>query len=75
LARLCLSSSLLAAWLVTQEGPRMIAWISALLAGAALLAGFAIYLCRRPREYRRLTRGQLAELQVLSDIERYENLR
>jgi len=40
-----------------------------------LLAGFAVYLCRGHRQFRRLTRGQIAELQVLSDIESYENLR
>ena len=66
---------MLGAWPVTEEGPRMIAWISALLAGPVLLAGFAVYLCRGPRQYRRLTRGQIAELQVLSGIESYENLR
>ena len=53
----------------------MIAWIAALLAGPMLLAGFAVYLCRGPHQYRRPTRGQIAELQVLSDIENYEDLR
>ena len=52
----------------------MIAWISALSA-APLLTGFAIYLCHGPRRERRLTRGQIAEWQVLAEIERHENLR
>jgi hypothetical protein len=52
----------------------MIALILELLAGPVLLAGFVCYLCRGPRPHRRLTCGQIAELQVLSDIERYENL-
>jgi hypothetical protein len=40
-----------------------------------LLAGFAFYLCRGPREDRRLAREQIADWQVLAEIERYENLR
>jgi hypothetical protein len=52
----------------------MIAWLSALLAGPMVLAGFAGYLIRRPRRRRRLTREQLAELQVLAAIERHEDL-
>ena len=52
----------------------MIAWISALFIGP-LLAGFAIYLCRGPRQDRRLTREQIAEWQILTEIERHENLR
>jgi len=52
----------------------MITLILALLAGPVVLAGFAAYLCRGPRLHRRPTRAQLAEWQVLSDIERHENL-
>jgi hypothetical protein len=51
----------------------MIAWISALFTGP-LLAGFAIYLCRRPRRDLRLTREQIAEWQILTEIERHENM-
>jgi hypothetical protein len=51
----------------------MITLILALLAGPVMLAGFAAYLCRG-QHLRRLTRGQLAEWQVLADIERHENL-
>ena len=52
----------------------MIAWISAWLAGPMVLAGLAGYLIRGPRRHRRLTREQLAELQVLAEIERHEDL-
>jgi len=52
----------------------MIAWILAFFAGPTVLAGFAVYLCRGPRRRWRLTREQIAELQVLSDLERLENL-
>jgi hypothetical protein len=52
----------------------MIAWMLGFFAGPVVLAGFAVYLCRGPRRRRRLTRGQIAELQVLADIERRENL-
>jgi hypothetical protein len=52
----------------------MIAWISALFTGP-LLAGFAVYLCRGPRRGHRLTREQIAEWQILTEIERLENLR
>ena len=52
----------------------MIAWISALSAGP-LLAGFAVYLCRVARHDSRLAREQIAEWQVLAEIERHENLR
>jgi hypothetical protein len=52
----------------------MVAWILAILAGPVLLAGFAIYLCRGRRRYGRLTREQIAEWQILADIERHENL-
>jgi len=52
----------------------MITWILVLLAGPALLAGFAVYLCRGPRRRHRLTSGQIAEWQILADIERREDL-
>ena len=52
----------------------MIAWILAILTGTMPLAGFAVYLCRGPRRFRRLTRAQIAEWQILAGIERYENL-
>jgi len=52
----------------------MIAWIVALFA-VPLLAGFAVYLCRGPRQRRRLTSGQIAEWQVLAEIEKHEDLR
>ena len=51
----------------------MIAWISALFLGP-LVAAFAVYLCRGPRQDRRLAREQIAEWQVLAEIERLENL-
>jgi hypothetical protein len=49
----------------------MVAWMLVFLAGPIALAGFAVYLCRGPR--RRLTRAQIAELQVLADLERHED--
>jgi hypothetical protein len=52
----------------------MIAWILGFFVGPVMLAGFAVYLCRGPRRHWRLTREQIAELQVLSDLERRENL-
>jgi len=52
----------------------MIAWILGFVAGPALLAGLAVYLCRGPRWHRRLTRGQIAELQALADVEMREDL-
>jgi hypothetical protein len=52
----------------------MIAWISGFLAGPVLLAGFAVYLCRGPGWRHRLTSQQITELQVLSEIERHEDL-
>jgi hypothetical protein len=52
----------------------MIAWISALFT-SPLLAGFAVYLCRGPRQDRRVAREQIAEWQILAEIERLENLR
>jgi hypothetical protein len=51
----------------------MIAWILALFS-VPLLAGFAVYLCRGPRQ-RRLTSEQMAEWQVLAAIEKDEDLR
>ena len=51
----------------------MIAWILALLA-VPLLAGFAVYLCRGPRQRCRLTGGQIAEWQILAEIEKHEDL-
>jgi hypothetical protein len=53
----------------------MIGWIAGLIAGPIVLAGFAVYVCRGPHRYRRLTREQIAELQVLADIERRDDLR
>jgi len=52
----------------------MLAWILGFLLGPAQLAGLAVYLCRGPRRHRRLTRGQIAELQVLADVEMREDL-
>jgi len=52
----------------------MLAWILGFLLGPALLAGLAVYLCRGPRRHRRLTRGQIAELQALADVEMREDL-
>ena len=51
----------------------MIAWMAALFV-SPLLAGFAIYLCRGPRRGLRLTREQIAAWQILTEIERLENL-
>ena len=52
----------------------MIAWMAA-LSTSPLLAGFAVYLCRGPRQRRRLTSEQIAEWQVLAEIEKHEDLR
>jgi len=52
----------------------MIAWILAFLAGPMVLAGFAVYLCRGPRRRRRLTCEQIAELEVLADLQSRGNL-
>ena len=52
----------------------MIAWMLGVFAGPMVLAGFVVYLCRGPRRRRRLTGEQMAELQVLADIERHDNL-
>jgi hypothetical protein len=52
----------------------MIAWILGFCAGPMVLAGFAGYLCRGPRRRWRLTREQIAEVQVLADLERHENM-
>jgi hypothetical protein len=57
-----------------EGGAFMIAWMLGFLAGPILLAGFAVYLCRGPRRHRRLTRERIAEVQVLADLERHENL-
>jgi len=51
----------------------MVAWMLGAFAGPIALAGFAVYLCRGPRRNRRLTREQIAELEVLADLERREN--
>jgi hypothetical protein len=53
---------------------KMIAWILALFS-VPLLAGFAVYLCRGPRQRRRLTSEQIAEWRVLAEIEKHEDLR
>jgi len=52
----------------------MIAWIAVLFTDL-LLVGFTIYLCCGPRRDRRLAREQIAEWQILAEIERHENLR
>jgi hypothetical protein len=52
----------------------MIAWMLGFCAGSIVLAGFAAYLCRGPRRLWRLTREQVAEGQVLADLERHENM-
>jgi len=52
----------------------MVAWMLEVFTGPVALAGFGVYLCRGPRRNRRLTREQIAELEVLSDLERRENL-
>jgi hypothetical protein len=52
----------------------MIAWMLGFFAGPIVLAGFVVYLCRGPRRRRSLTREQIAELRVLADIERHEDL-
>jgi hypothetical protein len=52
----------------------MIAWILTLFS-VPFLAGFAVYLCRGPRQRRRLTGEQIAEWQVLAEIEKHEDLR
>ena len=61
-------------WPFLKGGAFMIAWILGFCAGPILLAGFAAYLCRGPRRLWRLTREQVAEVQVLADLERRENL-
>jgi hypothetical protein len=57
----------------SRRGAPMIAWMAVLFV-SPLLAGFAFYLCRGPREDRRLAREQIAEWQILAEIERHENL-
>jgi hypothetical protein len=52
----------------------MIAWMLGAVVGPIMLAGFVVYLCRGPRRHGRLTREQIAELQLLTDIERHEDL-
>ena len=51
----------------------VIAWILAFLAGPVLLAWFAWYLCCGPRRPGP-TDAEIAEFQVLADIERHEDL-
>ena len=53
----------------------MIGWVAGLIAGPVVLAGFAVYVCRGPRRHRRLTREQIAELEILADVERRDDLR
>ena len=50
----------------------MIAWMLGAFAGPPALAGLAVCLCRRRRRHRRLTRDQIAEPEVLADLERRE---
>lgn len=38
----------------------MVAWMLGVFAAPMVLAGFGVYLCRRPRRHRRLTREQIA---------------
>jgi hypothetical protein len=59
----------------SQGGAGMIGWIAGLIGGPMLLAGFAVYVCRGPRRHRRLTREQIAELEILADVERRDDLR
>lgn len=37
----------------------MVAWMLGVFAAPMVLAGFGVYLCRRPRRHRRLTREQI----------------
>jgi len=57
------------------EGHRglMIAWILGIVAGPLLLGGYGWYLCRGPRR-RGMTDEEIAQLQVIADIERDEDL-
>jgi hypothetical protein len=57
-----------------EGGALMVAWMLGVFAGPIALAGFVVYLCRGPRRHRRLTREQIAELEVIADLERRENL-
>jgi hypothetical protein len=52
----------------------MIAWMLGAFVGPIVLAGFVVYLCRGPRRHPGLTREQIAELRILADVERQENL-
>jgi hypothetical protein len=52
----------------------MVGWVAGLIAGPVVLAGFAVYVCRGPRRHRRVTREQIAELEILADIERRDDL-
>ena len=38
----------------------MVAWMLGVFAAPMVLAGLGVYLCRRPRRHRRLTREQIA---------------
>jgi hypothetical protein len=69
-----ITSGGITARLVIEGGRGMIAWILGFLAGPLLLAGLAVYLCRGPRWHRRLTSGQIAQLQALADVEMHEDL-
>jgi len=51
----------------------VLAWIGLFVAGAVALSGFALYLARGPRRPG-LTAQELAEMQVLTQIERDEDL-
>jgi len=51
-----------------EGGAFIVAWMMGVLAGPIVLAGFGVYLCRGPRRHRRLTREQIAELEILADL-------
>jgi hypothetical protein len=51
----------------------MIAWILGFVAGPLLLGGYGWYLCRGPRR-RGMRDEEIAQLQVIADIERDEDL-
>jgi hypothetical protein len=50
----------------------MIAWVLGFVAGPLLLSGYGWYLCRGPRQ-RGMTDAEIAQLQVIADIERDED--